>query len=233
MRGSDLTRRKFLSAGTAAAGAAVLRPGTLGSKCHDANGDVLVDYFAVGRALAPTDFYKSGVQIKLGIPTQLALEITPAGGRLWWSNFTYKELEEQLERMAKNCLLASGADANAAQLDVKWKSADLSASEFDALHSEFIAAFASYVTEAEPLYAQHVQDWRAMLNAIYLDAWGFEVNYKTPYQEFTASGVQDTKQKANVAMIAWLHHLDAVAATMFKHSFPDVMDEGVGFPVGK
>jgi hypothetical protein len=59
------------------------------------------------------------------------------------------------------------------------------------------------------------------------------VRYQTPYQEFTASGVQDTKEKVNVAMVAWLHQLHAIAAMKFKHPFPDVMDEGAGFPVGK
>jgi hypothetical protein len=223
MRERDLTRRKFLSAGTAAAGAAALRSRTLGSRCHEASGGVLVDDFAVGRALVPNaDFNESAIRIKLGIPTQFALETTATGGKLWWSNFTYKELEEQLEQMAKNCLLASGADATAAQLEVKWKSTELSASEFDALHAELIAAFASYAAEAGVLYEQQ---GREMKKVVYLDASGFEVSYKTSYQEFTASGVQDTKQKANLAMITWLHHLDAIAATRFKHAFPDVLDE--------
>lgn len=175
---------------------------------------------AIFRAVRPPGA-RPALTIYLGrlSPLVLTLDAKP---RLWFSSSTWDDMAKTITGLAASCQLGTEADEIAAQLNVEWKSADLTPEQFADLHRDLIDALGKYSAGAQPMYEELAPNG---LTAIYLDAWIYPVRYETEYQYIEVDPIADPKVEANRAILAWVHRVDKLAAEKFHRPFPDAMDD--------
>lgn len=163
----------------------------------------LTDFYVaiVRREIVPPDWEASTAAILVWSTDPVALWSNGREFKILTTSVTRQDVREQMTKLAASCELSADPQRAASQLSVRWKSSDITGTEFSELEQDFSRALADYVSYG-PKAVTAFGDPHAI--PMRLDTLDFTVKYRNGYQAISIELQNDPSWAGNKEMLNWM-----------------------------